>query len=309
MKNQHILALGATVVVLALYLSLSSNRDVAVNQLGDTMVTLAEVSAEQAGKLTITVADKAALTLEKKENAWVLPSGHPANAQKVDGLLEDLKSLQAEKRRVNMDQLAPYGLGEGDPRTVLTIADGAGTSLASVSLGKKGPDWGSAWTQREGKAEVLLVQEGAVGRLVDGELKVKDWLNRQPAQFDTKSAATLTLSGEVQGVYNRPAGLVDAGPQTWTTSTNQDADDDKVSALLNQLSGLYIDDLATDVQVTPTLEVTVGFAAGATAAKLGQSADKKWFLLVGQLGYSLSESAAKGLRNKARDLVGVEKLD
>ena len=309
MKKNQLLLLGAVVVVLIAYLFTASNTDVAVNQLGDTVVTLSEMDPAKVATISVRKADKAVLSLLKKNNQWQFESEHTANATKVEGLLENLALLQAEKRRVNMDQLGTYGLGKDDVRTVLTVADETGKSLAAVALGKKGPDWGSAWSQREGKAEVLLVQEGAVGRLVDGEIKVTDWLNRQPAQFDTKTAASLTLGGEAKGSFTRPAGLVDAGPLTWKSQAGADADDSKVDGLLNTLSGLYIDGIAGDGNATPVLELRVGFAAGERAIILGQTAEKAFQILVGNLAYSLSDSTAKSLRNKARDLVGMDKLD
>ena len=309
MKNNQLIALGAVVIILIAYLFTSSNRDVAVNQLGDTMVTLSEIDASKANNIAVRQGEKTVLDLMKKSNQWRLASEHSANATKVDGLIENLTSLQAEKRRVNMDQLDTYGLGKDDIRTIVTVSDSAGKALATVSLGKKGPDWGSAWSQREGKSEVLLVQEGAVGRLVDGDIKAKDWLNRQPAQFDTKTAASVTFSGDAVGSFTRPAGLNDAGPLTWKSASGTDADDGKVEALLNTLSGLYIEDIAGDGDATPTLEIRVGFAAGEQQVTLGQTAEKAWQILIGNLAYSLNESTAKSLRNKARELVGMDKLD
>ena len=309
MKNNQLFALGAVVVILIVYLFSSSNKDVAVNQLGDTMITLSEIDDSKIAKLSVRQGKDERLSLTKKSNQWLFASEHAANATKVEGLLENLKSLQAEKRRVNMDQLSTYGLGKEDARTTLTASDATGKVLATISLGKKGPDWGSAWSQREGKSEVLLLQEGAVGRLVDGEIRAKDWLNRQPAQFDTKTAAGLTIGGEAKGSYARPAGLPDAGPLTWTSASGVDADDAKVEALLNTLSGLYIEDIAGDGNATPVLELRVGFAAGERTIILGQTAEKSWQILVGSLAYSLSEPTAKSLRNKARETVGMDKLD
>lgn len=309
MKNNQLFALGAVVVILIAYLFTSSNKDVAVNQLGDTMITLSEIDDSKVAKLVVRQGTKDVLSLTKKANQWQFESEHAANPTKVEGLLENLKSLQAEKRRVNMDQLGTYGLGKEDVRTTLTASDASGKALATVSLGKKGPDWGSAWSQRDGKSEVLLIQEGAVGRLVDGEIKAKDWLNRQPAQFDTKTAAGLTIGGEAKGSFTRPAGLPDAGPLTWTSQAGADVDDAKVEALLNTLSGLYIENIAGDGNATPVLELRVGFAAGERTVILGQTAEKSWQILVGNLAYSLSESTAKSLRNKAREAVGMDKLD
>ena len=309
MKKNQLLALGAVVVLLVAYLFTTSNTDVAVNQLGDTMVTLSELDASKAAAISVRQGDNEVLSLLKKNNQWQFKSEHTANASKVEGLIENLTALQAERRRVNLDQLGIYGLGKDDVRTVVSIADGAGQSLVSVTLGKKGPDWGSAWSQREGKSEVLLIQEGAVGRLVDGEIKATDWLNRQPAQFDTKTAASVTLVGEAKGSFTRPAGLVDAGPLTWKTQAGADADDSKVDGLLNTLSGLYIDGIASNGDATPVLELRVGFAAGERAIILGQTTKKSFQILVGDLAYRLSDSTAKSLRNKARELVGMDKLE
>ena len=44
MKNNQLLALGAAVLLLAGYLMMSSDRDVQVNQLGDTLVALTDAT-------------------------------------------------------------------------------------------------------------------------------------------------------------------------------------------------------------------------------------------------------------------------
>lgn len=309
MKNNQLLALGAAVVLLAGYLMMSSNRDVQVNQLGDTLVTLTDATAEQATTLVMTKDEAELISLKKVGDQWLLASGHPADNSKVEALVIDLSQLQAESRRVNMDQLATYGLGKDDAKTSVVASDASGKALASVTLGKKGPQWGSAWTQREGKSEVLLLQEGPVGRLVDGEFKAKDWLNRQPAKSDNTSVSMLTLTGELSASITRKEAAADAGPAAWADAKGNAVDSAKADGLLTALSNLYIDEVASDTQATPVLELRVQAAGKERTLILGQNPEKSWRLLIGDLAYNVSESSAKSLRNKARELVGADKLD
>jgi len=309
MKNNQLLALGAAVVLLAGYLMMSSDRDVQVNQLGDTLVTLTDASAEQAATLVVTKDKVELVSLKKVDDQWLLASGHPADTSKVAALIIDLSQLQAESRRVNMDQLATYGLGKDDAKTSVVASDASGKALASVVLGKKGPQWGSAWTQREGKSEVLLLQEGPVGRLVDGEFKAKDWLNRQPVKSDNTSVSMLALTGELSAAITRKEAAADAGPATWVDAKGDVIDSAKADGLLSALSNLYIDDVASDTQATPVLELRVQTGDKERTVILGQNPEKSWRLLVGDLAYNVSESSAKSLRNKARELVGADKLD
>jgi hypothetical protein len=309
MKNNQLLALGAAVVLLAGYLMMSSDRDVQVNQLGDTLVTLTDASAEQAATLVVTKDKVELISLKKVGDQWLLASGHPADTSKVAALIIDLSQLQAESRRVNMDQLATYGLGKDDAKTSVVASDASGKALASVVLGKKGPQWGSAWTQREGKSEVLLLQEGPVGRLVDGEFKAKDWLNRQPAKSDNTSVSMLTLTGELSASITRKEAAADAGPAAWVDAKGNAVESAKAEGLLSALSNLYIDDVASDTQATPVLELRVQTGGKERAVILGQNPEKSWRLLVGDLAYNVSESSAKSLRNRARELVGADKLD
>lgn len=309
MKNNQLLALAAAVVLLVGYLMLSSDGDVAVNQLGDTLVTLTDATADQAAQLVVRTGDAEALNLKKSGDQWLLADGHPANSNKVTALIADLSQLQGEARRVNMDQLEIYGLGTDDPKTTVVASDASGKAIASIVLGKKGPQWGSAWTQREGKSEVLLLQEGPVGRLVDGELSVKDWLNRQPVKSDTKVVTALSLTGELTASLKRSASASDAGPSAWTDAKGNAVDSAKAEGLLSALSNVYIDEVASDGDATPVLEFGLSIDGAQRNVILGQTVEKSWRLMVGNLAYNLSESSTKSLRNKARELLGVDKLD
>jgi hypothetical protein len=86
-------------------------------------------------------------------------------------------------------------------------------------------------------------------------------------------------------------------------------DSAKADGLLSALSNLYIDDVASDTQATPVLELRVQAAGKERTLILGQNPEKSWRLLIGDLAYNVSESSAKSLRNKARELVGADKLD
>ena len=205
--------------------------------------------------------------------------------------------------------MATYGLAESDPRTVLTVSDAAGKALVSVAMGKKGPDWGSAWTQRPGKSEVLLMQEGAVGRLVDGEISTKDWMNRQPAKMDMGTVTALRITGEVTADLSKAAAAPDAGPSGWTLAKGGTVESAKVAALGSTLSSTYIDDVAVAGKGEAILDMTFAGSAGETKVVLTLNDDKSWILSVGTHLYSMSEHSAKSLRNKARELVDMAKID
>ena len=309
MKTNQLVGLLVAVVVLIGYLMLSS-REVVVNQADDTEVTLSTLNASTASAIKITRGETPLLEVKKHASGWALVSGHPADSKKVDDLLKDLGNLKAEPRRVNTAQLGTYGLADGDERTVLTVSDAAGKALTSVAMGKKGPDWGSAWTQRQGKSEVLLMQEGAVGRLADGDIKAKDWLNRQPAKMEMSTVSVVRISGEVSAELSKSAAAApDAGPAAWTLAKGGTVESAKVAALGSTLSSTYIDDVASAGAGDSVLDMTFTGSAGETKVALTKNGEKSWVLSVGTHLYAISEHSAKSVRNKAREIVGLAKID
>jgi hypothetical protein len=308
-KTKQLVGLLATVVVLVGYLMASSQGEVAVNQLGDTQVTLSELNASAATQIKVVRGDNTLIEIKKGPSGWALASGHAADSKKVEGLLKDLGSLKAEQRKANLSQLGTYGLAADDKKTVLTVSDGAGKALTSVAMGKKGPEWGSAWTQRQGKTEVLLMNEGAVGRLADGELKAKDWLNRQPAKMDMSTITSVRIAGEVTAELSLAAAAPDAGPAVWANTQGGEVASDKVAALGSTLSSTYVDGVASAGAPSSILAMTFGGTSGETKVTLSQSAEKTWVMAVGEHIYTIGESNAKSLRNKAREIVGMATID
>ena len=195
------------------------------------------------------------------------------------------------------------------PKTRIEAKDAQGASLGQVELGKKGPDWGSAWTQREGQAEVLLLAEGAVGRLADKAPTAKDWINRQPAKITAAEVASIALSGEIKSSLTRGQAAPDAGAASWSNESNQPVDKAKAEALTTQLSSLYVDDRADAPKSDPVLNINLVSTAQTIATNLHQEDEKSWVLVVNGQGYAISETNAKNLRNKARELVGMGPLD
>jgi hypothetical protein len=308
MKTTHIIGLAGAVVVLIAYLMMSGDSDLAVNQVGDSMITLSSVNADQAATITVKKGETELLALNKAAAGWTLATGHPADSKKVEELLGNLADAKAETRRVNLDQLATYGLGDAKLFTVIAVSDSGGKELGRVQLGKKGPDWGSAWTKRDGKQEVLLLNEGALGRLVDGEFKLKTWLDRQPAKTDAAGLNKLSISGELQAELSRSEAAKDAGPALWQSAGGEAIDASKVDALLSNLNGLYIDDRASG-ETSPILSLNLFSGSAEKAIVLGRSGDTDWQLKVGAHAYKISENSAKALRNKARELLGQATLD
>jgi hypothetical protein len=308
LQSKQIIGLAAAVVVLIGYLMMSGDSDVAVNQIGDSTITLSSIKADQATTITVKKGETELLSLNKTAAGWTLASGHPADAKKVEDLLKNLADAKAEERRVNLDQLATYGLGDAKLLTVVSVGDSGGKELARVQLGKKGPDWGSAWAQRDAKQEVLLLNEGPLGRLVDGEFKLKGWLDKQPAKTEATALTKLSISGELQVELSRSDAAKDAGPALWSNAAGEAMDTSKVDALLSHLSGLYIDDIAS-AESSPILTLTAVTNGAGKTMVLGRSGDKDWQLKVGDHAYKVSENSAKTLRNKVRELLGQAALD
>jgi hypothetical protein len=308
MQGKQIVGLTTTVLALVGYLLLSSGSDVAVNQIGDSMISLSSVKADLAASISVKKGETQLLVLNKAPAGWTLATGHPADSKKVEDLLSNLADAKAEERRVNLEQLATYGLADAKLLTVVSVSDSGGKELASVRLGKKGPDWGSAWTQRNGKQEVLLLNEGPLGRLVDGELKLKDWLDKQPAKNEATGLNKLLISGELQAELRRSQAAADAGPALWRNAAGETVESSKVDALLSNLNGLYIDDVASG-ESSPILQLTLAAEGVESALVLSRSGEKDWQIKVGAHAYKIGEHSAKALRNKARDLLGQAALD
>jgi hypothetical protein len=310
MKQQHLIGLGVAVAVLAGYLFTRSNREIVVNRLDETVVVIAEVDSDKVASIEVGKAGKTLIAASKSDAVWRLASGHKVAQKTIDDLLADLKNLRAERRNVNLKDLKPYGLASDDITTDLIAKDASGAVLATVKLGKKGPDWGSAWTQREGQEEVLLIAEGAVGKLADKAPEAKSWIERQPAKVETAKVTGLRLSGEltVTLAKSTPAG-VDAGPAGWNSADGKPVETDKAEAILSALNNLYADDVAAQPTGEPTMGIDIALGDAKRTAVLFAAGEKKWTLVVDGQAYAISDYSAKSLRNKGRELLGRPKLD
>jgi len=295
MKNQYLMIVGGLAAVLLVANLATCEGEGEVNQLGETTIMLASFDADKARKIQI---DKGQVKVEvtKAGDRWTLGTGHTADQRKAADLLKDMAQLSAEIRPAKADQLDRYGLDEKAEKTVIKVFGEGDAALGEVTLGKKGPDWGTAFTKRPDHAEVLLLNEGPVGRAAGAELKLSGWIDSTITRFKLDKTDSLKVSGTTSAAFSRPAvpGEGDAGPSLgdWTPAAAGPFNKEKLSSLLNRLDGLYLKAPVADAkgEAKLTFEVSGGEPRKIELLSGPTEGDDRWVRIDG-LGYLVSKSS------------------
>lgn len=294
MKQQHLVLLGGLVLGLLVYNIATTEGDVTVNKLADSSIELATFQASSAAGIVVAKGDTK-IELKKDKEQWKLSTGHLADQRKATELVEDMAALRAEVRPANSEQLELYGLDEKSTKTRVAVLGGDGKDLGSVTIGKKGPDWGTAFTKRPSQDEVLLLAEGPVGRVASGELKLSSWIDATATRFELDKTTSLKISGTVSAEFSRKMTVTgDAGPQMsdWVHGASAPFDAEKLASLLNRLDGLYLKEPLAEAgdEAKLTFDMTGGVTRKIELLSQPEEGDARWVRIDG-LGYVVGKSS------------------
>ncbi|MAO84889.1 MAG: hypothetical protein CMH50_13590 [Myxococcales bacterium] len=295
MKQQYLLIVSGLAGVLLVANLATCEGEAEVNQLGQTAVTLSSFEADKARTIRIDKGE-AKVEVTKQKDTWTLGTGHKADQRKAKELVDDLAKLSGEKRPAKMDQLDRYGLDEKSEKTIIKVLGEGDAVLAEVTLGKKGPDWGTAFTKRADKDEVLLLNEGPAGRVAGGELKLSAWIDSTVIRFKQDKTTSLKVSGVQTGEFSRPTvpGEGDAGPSLgdWKSLSAGPFNGEKFNSLMNRLDGLYLKaPLATaEGEAKLTFKASGGDDRTIELLSQPEEGDDRWVRVDG-LGYVVSKSS------------------
>ena len=212
MKQQYLLIVSGLAGVLLVANLATCEGEAEVNQLGQTAVTLSSFEADKARTIRIDKGE-AKVEVTKQKDTWTLGTGHKADQRKAKELVDDLAKLSGEKRLRKWTNWTAM-VWKKSEKTIIKVLGEGDAVLAEVTLGKKGPDWGTAFTKRADKDEVLLLNEGPAGRVAGGELKLSAWIDSTVIRFKQDKTTSLKVSGVQTGEFSRPTvpGEGDAGP-------------------------------------------------------------------------------------------------
>jgi hypothetical protein len=305
MKPNHLMILGAAFFGLVAFLAFCGPDDGPTNQLATGSVRVAKFNTSAPDRLTISQGDKELVALTKSGATWHLASGHPADLKKVDELIQDLAALKADIRPARAGKLATYGLAKTDVTTRIDVFAGEKV-LAAVTLGKKGPDWGTAFTKRADHDEVLLTSEGPVGRLVSGEIKPSAMIERHPGKLDPSAVTEMTIGGSVNRVltkFQAPEVEGETPAPVWTAADQKPVASEAAEALLKYLGTLYIRDPVALPAGAPAAVISL---TGAGFAKIGFFAgdgDVRT-LVIDEMAYTIGKASITTFEEKLAALSG-----
>jgi hypothetical protein len=305
MKTKHLTLLGAAVLCLVVYLGLGGAETGPTNVIDDGLVRVAKFNVSALDQLTVSQNGTEVIRLAKKPTGWKLASGHRADAKKVADLIDDLANLKAEVRPARADQLKTYGLAEADSKTEVFVRQGEKV-LAQVTLGKKGPDWGTAFTKRSDHDEVLLTREGPVGRLVSSPLKASSLLDQYPGKHEAAAVSELSIKGSFQRVLTKfQPPEEDGKPATavWTAANKEKVDSAAVDALLTHLSSLYVRESTSPAKEQLAVELTLTGAPFKSIGYVAGDADMRT-LVVDGMAYTIGKASITTLEEKLTAIKG-----
>jgi|GEM_PF-1809682 len=156
MKKSQILILALILIALSAGLFLKSKRE--RPELASELYTSLEVEFDEqaADRIEIGKGEAPALTLERREGTWRIPSLWNARADwaKVDRLLKALSDLKGDPRSESEELFADYGLTK-DAAYTLALFQG-GKETVRLAVGDKVPDPDTNFVRKENSAAVFL---------------------------------------------------------------------------------------------------------------------------------------------------------
>ncbi len=125
-----------------------------------------ELGPEEFGALSITGADGVELILERSGEGWILPTsyGHPAAADKVERVLDELAGLMGDFRSDNKSVLADYALDEKQA-IHLRALDLSGAELGHLLVGNQLSGASGCFLRRSGEDIAYAVRGNLLGSL------------------------------------------------------------------------------------------------------------------------------------------------
>jgi hypothetical protein len=174
-----------------------------------------ELTADLADTITIKT-PSGTLTFTRTDNDWIIGNGRNfhADAARVRESLEAVAGLtKSELVSIVPDKHAVF---EVDDRTGSSVVvRGGGTTLANLVVGKRGPDFVTAYVRAAGADEVYLSQPGLSSSLLRS---VDDWRDRKVMTFAMNQVTTLTIETDEGGL------VIDAGGETgWLVREPEEA--------------------------------------------------------------------------------------
>lgn len=152
---------------------------------------LLEFSAKAVDKIAITGSDSQAVTLERVEGRWQLPSldGLPAAPSRVDSLLSNLAGLEADTPVATSDQARQrFKVAEDLFERRISLHSG-GSELATLYLGT-GAGRGDSHVRPEGTDTIHVAELAAY----DMPLSPEEWVDKTLLQIPEKEIEAIELA-------------------------------------------------------------------------------------------------------------------
>ncbi|MFQ6040124.1 MAG: DUF4340 domain-containing protein [Candidatus Poribacteria bacterium] len=283
----------------------SVNRDI-VKGLTKTVYdfrdkTVIDFQRTDVNKFELKRGDKIVVCEKDDLGEWRItqPAEYKADKHAIDNLLFELDSLKARKFVSDKPaSLAPYGLDK--PQNTVTLYESGETEPKVLLFGKK--QGNSVHVKTEATDTVFLVKGNLLDEVNVGVAELRDKI---VLKFDSDDAQKLELKHDDVAITCVKQGV------NWriTIPSNEDADNDEVTGILNKLAELRVEKFVSDkpdvatvgldkpqVQVTVTLKdntaykLLIGKSAGNGTVYAKLEAPEELFLLNDAIVESLKKT-------------------
>ena len=192
----------------------------------------ADLEAEEIDWIELETSDGVQARIERRDARWQLvsPVDFPADTVTLDSMASALADLAHEQTIEAGQRLELYGLGDGSRR----IGLGAGSRELSLRIGDQAPVGSSSYVARGADEAVFTTLSWRLNAFSEPLLDLRD---RRVLAFDATAVRRIEVSWPAGGVS------LERTPETWqiVAPLVTDADDERIDALLSDLSYLRTD--------------------------------------------------------------------
>lgn len=202
------------------------------------------------------------IVIERRGDTWRMtePVDAPADQRGAENLIDAVEQVEITRRLDGIDSPAIYGL---DAPAATIRLDTPEKTVTRVRVGKKAPVGNSAYVQRDGDSDVLLVDASFLQRI---DKKARDLRDKRVLIFDEGALRGLTIEG--------PQGPItlsnDDGSWSITAPVRYAADQASVRGVVSTLRSMratdFVDETSDHLERygldAPTRRVILGLEGG-----------------------------------------------
>jgi hypothetical protein len=168
MKGKQLLILGSVLVVLVVicFVAKYAGKEVPGGLGEDVLVEEFDPGKVAAMEFFHGASPGRKVVLTKEDSKWIVPSKYdaPADAKRIDQVLDDLQGLGGEIRAREPSLFDQFEISE-EQAIHLILRDGNDSTIAHLLIGKSGSDWSSSFARNAGANTVFMIDKPLLSRL------------------------------------------------------------------------------------------------------------------------------------------------